>query len=107
MDIELTGGKPQTNQAVLQHPLLTLAFNRYLANGYRLQLKAGDNIELPATSPGYLLVSQGDAGIQYQAGDSKQQRFMKAGHYIWVGAGKTFSITNSNIPVSFMLLQLK
>lgn len=107
MDVELLKEKPQNNPAILQHPLLTLSFNRYLANGYRLQLKAGDNFELPATSLGCLLVSQGDAAIEYQAGNSKQQRFMKAGHYIWVEAGKAFSITNSGTPVIFMLLQLK
>jgi hypothetical protein len=107
MDVELTGGKPRSNPAVLQHPLLTLSFNRYLANGYRLQLKTSDSIELTATSPGYLLVSQADADIQYQEGNFKQKRFMKAGHYTWIEGGKTFSMTNAGSPAVFMLLQLK
>jgi hypothetical protein len=107
MDIELKGEKPKTNQPVLQHPLLTLAFNRYLANGYRLQLKAGDSIDLPSTTAGYLLVSQGDGEIQIQEGNSKQLRFMKPGHYIWIESGKTFSVKNSGTLLNLMLLQLK
>lgn len=107
MDIELKRERPQTNQSVLQHSSLTLAFNRWLAIGYRMQLKAGESIELPATSVGYLVVSQGDADIKYQAGNSKQQRFMKAGHFIWIEAGQAFSMTSSGSVASFMLLQLK
>ena len=107
MDIELTAGKPRNNEPVLQHPLLKLSFNRFLANGYILRLHTGDSIELPAPATGYLLVSQGDATINYTAGNSKQKRLMKAGHYIWTEAGKAFSIKATNAPATFMLLQLK
>jgi hypothetical protein len=107
MDIELKGGKPKSSQAILNNALLTLAFNRYLANGYKLQLKTGDSIELPVGSLGYLLVSQADADIEYKAGDAKQRRFMKPGHFIWVEAGSTFSLTNFSTSAALMLLQLK
>jgi hypothetical protein len=103
----LKGGKPKTNQVVIQNSLLTLAFNRYLANGYKLQLKTGESIELPAGSQGYLLVSQADADIEYKTGDTKQHRFMKPGHFIWVEAGSTFSLTNFRTTAVLMLLQLK
>jgi hypothetical protein len=107
MDVELTASKPTTNPVVLQHPLLRLAFNRYLANGYSVQLNTGDKIDVPASSIGYLFVSQGDANITYQSGNSSQQLFMKAGHFIWVEAGKAFTIAAKDTSGSFMLLQLK
>jgi len=103
----LKTGKPKSNQAVIQNSLLTLAFNRYLAIGYWVKLKTGESIDLPSPTMGYLLVSQGDATIQYRGGNSKQQRFMKAGHYIWIQPGEIFSLTNSSNPANFMLLQLK
>lgn len=107
MDVELTAGKPTTNPAVLQHPSLRLAFNRYLANGYSVQLSTGDKVDIPASSIGYLFVSQGNADITYQSGNLSQQRFMKAGHFIWIEAGKTFSVTANDSVSNFMLLQLK
>jgi len=107
MDIELKNGKPKTNPPVLQNSLLSPSFNRYLANGYRLQLRTGDSIELPAPSQGYLLVSQVDADIQFRIGDTRQHRFMKPGHFIWIGSDNSFSLTNSGSPCIFMLLQLK
>ena len=107
MDIELKTGKPKSNQVVIQNSLLTLAFNRYLAIGYWVKLKTGESIDLPSPTMGYLLVSQGDATIQYRGGNSKQQRFMKAGHYIWIQPGEIFSLTNSSNLANFMLLQLK
>lgn len=107
MDVELLAGIPKSNPAVLQHPSLRLAFNRYLANGYSIQLKGGDKIEIPASQIGYLLVSQGDATINYKSGNSSGKRFMKPGHFIWVEAGNAFSLNALDIPATFMLLQLK
>ena len=107
MDIELTAGKPTTNPSVLQHPFLRLAFNRYLAIGYSVQLKAGDKIEIPPSANGYLFVSQADVNITYESGSAIQQRMMKLGHFIWAEAGKAFSIMANNSAGSFMLLQLK
>ncbi len=107
MDIELTAGKPRSNQPVLQHPFLTLAFSRFLANGYTVRLEPGEQIELPATTTGYLLVSQGDADIRCRSGKKEQRRLMKAGHYIWTEAANAFSMTASGSAAAFMLLQLK
>lgn len=108
MDIELTSGKPRSNQRQLQNPALQLLFNKPLANIYRLNLKAGDNMQLPASATGYLLVSLGDAVIDYKENNSLQHRIMKSGHYIWVKAGILSSITNvTNTPAAFLFLQLK
>jgi hypothetical protein len=107
MDVELLAGKPTNEPGIIQLPSMKLAFNRYLANGYTLQLNAGEKVVSPAPTTGYLLVSQGDATIDYETETVKQKRFMKAGHYIWVEAGNTFSITASGTPATFMLLQLK
>lgn len=108
MDIELTGGKPRSNEPELQSPFLTKVFDRFLANAYNVQLPAGESLQLPVSGIGYLLVSHGAAGINYHINNSTQHRFMKAGHYIWIESGKISSLTaDSNTPAAFMLLQLK
>ncbi|MEI9947325.1 MAG: hypothetical protein WDN26_24325 [Chitinophagaceae bacterium] len=107
MDIELTGGKPRSNEPVLQHQSLALVFNRFLATGYNVQLKAGESLQLPPPAIGYLLVSHGDADINYTINNSTEKRLMKAGHYIWVQAGTAFTLTAGNSSAAFMLLQLK
>ena len=108
MDIELTGIKPRSNEKPLQHPSLQLLFNERLANGYRLQLQTGGNIQLPASTTGYLLICLGEAVIDYRVNDSGQHRIMRSGHYIWIESGKLFSTTTvKHIPVAFLLLQLK
>lgn len=108
MDIELTGGKPRSNQRLLEESSLQLLFNKPLANIYRLYLKAGENMQLPASATGYLLVSLGDAVVDYKENNSLQHRIMKSGHYIWINRGLLSAITNAaNTPLSFLLLQLK
>jgi quercetin dioxygenase-like cupin family protein len=108
MDIELIAGKPHSDQAVLQNPFLQLSFNEPLVNGYHVQLQTGKTIELAATVTGYLLVSTGDATIEYKVDDHIQHRIMKSGHYLWIDPGKPFAITSDgNTPADFLLLQLK
>jgi len=108
MDIELTGGKPRSNQPLLEESSLQLLFNKPQANIYRLHLKAGDNMQLPASATGYLLVSLGNAVMGYQENNSRQRRIMKSGHYVWINKGLLSSITNvTNTPAAFLFLQLK
>lgn len=108
MDIELTGGKPRSSVLQLQNPFLTSLFNRFLANGYNAKLKAGDSIRLPASAIGYLLVSEGDADINYKVNNSIQRRFMKAGHFLWIEPGQRSTVSaGSKTSVDFMILQLK
>lgn len=108
MDIELTSGKHRSNQRLLEESSLQLLFNKPQANIYRLHLKAGDNMQLPASATGYLLVSLGDAVVDYKENNSLQHRIMKSGHYIWINRGLLSAITNAaNTPSSFLLLQLK
>lgn len=108
MDIELVASRPHSDQPVLQNSFLQLSFNEPLVNGYRLQLPAGKTIELPLSSTGYLLVSTGDAIVEYDAGTGTQRRVMKSGHYLWIDRGNPFSITPvGNKSAGFLLLQLK
>ena len=107
MDIELVGGKSHNNLPALENSLLQLSFNEQQANGYRLQMKPGENIELPASAAGYLFLSFGDAGVEYKINGYTQHRVMKAGHYIWIDPGKQFSINNGDADGNFLLLQLK
>ena len=108
MDIELIAGKSHSDQPVLQDPLLKSYFNEPLAIGYRVNLQPHNHIELPASSIGYLLVSIGDAALEYNSNDHVQHRVMKSGHYLWIEPGKAFSFTSqTNTPSSFVLLQLK
>ncbi len=107
MDIELTGGKPHSNEQLLQDASIQLLFNQPLANGYSLKLSAGSRISLPASVTGYLLLSLNEIVVEYRINDSLQKRLMKAGHYIWIEAGKSSIITVANNSSAFLLLQLK
>ncbi len=108
MDIELVAGKSQGDQPVLQNPLLKLYFKEPLANGYRVELQTGAHVDLPASSIGYLLVSVGNAVIEYRSSDHLQRRTMKSGHYLWIEPGDPFSFTSqTNTPSSFVILQPK
>ena len=81
--------------------------NRWRMDIY-LQLEAGKHIDMPVSSTGYLLLSIGNAVIEYKVNDYVQHRIMKSGHYIWIEPGKSFSITSDgNTPASFVILQLK
>jgi quercetin dioxygenase-like cupin family protein len=108
MDIELTGSKPRSNEPLLRLPSLQLLFNEPLANGYRLQLQSGNNIQFPVSTTGYLLLSPGETAVDYRVNESVQHRLMKSGHYIWIEPGKLSSITAmDNTTAAFLLLQLK
>ena len=108
MDIELTGGIPVSEQSLLEDASLKLLFNKSLVNGYKLQLKTDAKLQLPASSTGYLLVSFGNADVQYQSNKILQHRIMKSGHYIWIDAGKNIVVSIRNdAPSGFLLLQLK
>ena len=108
MDVELTAIHHQSDIAVLKDPLLQLVFIRKEVNGYSIDLKPGNSIQLPASLNGYLVVSKGETEINYTFNGTAQYRIMKAGHYIWIGAGKRSSLsTRSQLPASMVLLQLK
>jgi hypothetical protein len=108
MDIELTGGQPGRNESPLKNSSLQLLFNESLVIGYHVELQAGTSMQLPPSPGGYLLISLGEAVIDYGENDIVQHRIMKAGHYIWIKAGKASLITASNhLPATFTLLQLK
>lgn len=108
MDIELIGGHPHSTAPVLQYTSLTLLFSEPLVNGYHVQLKQDTLVELPASGAGYLLLSTGDASVDYRCTDIVQRRQMKAGHYIWIDAGNSCFITSrGNSPSHFLLLQMK
>ena len=108
MDVELTSKLQKGNTPVLQNPSLQLLFNERQVNGYSTELKPGNTLQLPASTAGYLIVSKGEADIEYSVNSKKQRRIMKAAHYIWIHAGNSFSIgPKDNDPANFIILQLK
>jgi hypothetical protein len=108
MDIELISKTSKTNINEIVAPSLKLLFNERQVNGYEADLKPKDHLQLPPAESGYLLVSKTDASIDYSTNKTKQQRSMKAGHYLWIGPGVEFSITSKeNKTTSFVILQLK
>ena len=106
MDIELTASKHGKNIPVLQNPLLKLLFNEQQVNGYTVDLKTGNALELPASARGYLLVSQTASAIDCTMNGVMQHRILKPAHYMWVEAGKNFSL-KANDTTNLVLLQLK
>ena len=108
MDIELTGTNQKKNTTALQNSALKLLFNEQQVNGYNIELKAASNIQLPPSVDGYLLISKSESDIEFKINDVVQDRIMKPSHYIWIEAGKNFSIkTKVNQPANFVLLQFK
>ena len=108
MDIELTSTKQKKNIAVLQNSALKLLFNKQQVNGYNLELKAANNLQLPASEVGYLLICKSESIIEFKTNTVVQDRIMKPSHYIWIEAGKNFSIkVMNNQPANFVLLQFK
>ena len=108
MDIELTAKVQGGNTAVLQNPSLQLLFNQQQVNGYSIELKTGNALQLPASPSGYLIVSKGEAVVDYKLNGTVQHRIMKPAHYIWVSAENNFSIqTKESKPANFIVLQLK
>jgi len=106
MDIELTSTKQKGNIPVLKDPSLKLLFNEQQVNGYNIDLKTGNTLELPASLNGYLVVSQTESVVDYTINEIAQHRILKPAHYIWVEAGRNFSLKGSNT-ANFVLLQLK
>lgn len=108
MDVELTAIRHRSDISLLNDPLLQLLFSKKEVNGYSIELNPGSSIQLPASANGYLLISKSETEIDYRINGTVQHRIMKAGHYIWIEAGKNFSISTGNrLPASLILLQLK
>ena len=108
MDIELTNTKQKKNIPVLRNPALKLLFNEQQVNGYNIELKAVNNLQLPASIVGYLLISKSEASIEFTINDATQDRLMKPSHYIWIAAGQNFSLkAMDSQPANFVLLQFK
>jgi hypothetical protein len=108
MDIELTAMHHRTDIPVLKEPLLQLLFNKKEVNGYNIELNPKSKIPLPASVNGYLIVSKNETEIDYRINGAVQHRIMKAGHYIWIEAGKSSSLlTGDRLAASLLLLQLK
>ena len=108
MDIELTSKSQKNNIPVLQNQFLKSLFKEQQVNGYDVELKTGNILELPASSTGYLLISKGESGVNYKVNGIPRHRILKAGHYIWVDAESNFSIEpKDNKPANLVLLQLK
>jgi len=108
IDIELTGKNQLSNQAILKNDLLTLLFNQKEVTGYKVQLKQKQQLQLPPTAKGYLLISLSAATVEYKPHDISELRFMKPGHYLWIDSGKnSFLSIADQIPASFVLLEIK
>ena len=108
MDIELTGTTQKKNIAVLQNPALKLLFNQPQVNGYSLELKSANNLQLPASAGGYLLIGKSETVIEFKTNTSVQDRIMKPSHYIWTEPGNKLTIKNMHDQeASFVLLQFK
>ena len=108
MDVELTAVHHRSDIPVLKDTFLQLLFSKKEVNGYSIELKSGNNIQLPASLNGYLVISKDETEINYTINGSAQYHLMKAGHYIWIEAGKKFSLSaHSQLPASLVLLQLK
>jgi hypothetical protein len=106
MDIELTGTKHEKNIPILQNPFLKLLFNEQQVNGYSIDMKTGNTLELSASPKGYLIISQTASVIDCTITGITQHRILKPSHYIWVEAGRNFSL-KANEAGNFVLLQLK
>ena len=108
MDIELTSPKQKKNIAVLQNSALKLLFNEQQVIGYSIELKAANNIQLPPSANGYLLISKSKSTIEFKIDDAVQDRTMKPSHYIWIEAGNNRSVKNlESQAANFVLLQFK
>ena len=106
MDIELTG-KNQTEKPAIQNDMLKLLFNEKEVNAYQGEL-SNKQLQLPASSNGYLFISFGDFPVDCKINNVTHLRLMQAGHYIWIEPGKAISFsTNNKSPAGFVLLQIK
>lgn len=108
MDIELTNTKEKLNVPLLRDVALKLLFNEQQVNGYNLELKRPANVDLPSSPGGYLLISKSEAVIEFKLNNTVHNRIIKPSHYIWIEAGKNFSVKLvGNQTADFVVLQLK
>ena len=108
MDVELIFLKNRNDIKPVQNSFVKLLFNEQQVNGYDVELKAGDWLQLPASASGYLMVSKQNASVEYSINTTTYYRQLKAGHYFWIEPSNEFSInSNETKTVSFVLLQLK
>jgi hypothetical protein len=108
MDIELTGTKQKKNIPILQNPALKLLFNEPQVNGYSLELKAANNLQLPSSAGSYLLICKSETVIEFKTNTSVQDRIMKPSHYIWIEGGNKLAIKiTDKKTANFVLLQFK
>jgi hypothetical protein len=106
MDIELTG-TPSTKPLPLKDPALDLIFQQDKANGYRLTGIEGKPLQLPPSQTGYLLLCTGETTLHYSLDGNKDSRVMRAGHYLWVGAGQRLTIESTGATSNLVLLQMR
>ena len=104
MDVEITAAPPYKQEPGLQISALKLLFDEPQVRGYLAQLTAQENITIPASATGYLLISVGEAAVTLQQGSTIQHRLMKAGHYCWINEE---TIITGDAPSAFIVLQLK
>lgn len=108
MDVELKAVQHQSNIPVLKNSFLKLLFNKKEVNGYSIELNPKNTVHIPASPHGYLIISKDESEINFKINGTVQRRYMKAGHYIWIEAGKSSTLTASaSLNASLVLLQLK
>jgi len=106
MDVELKPNDLKSKRQSLQLKELNPLFKESLLNGFKMSLSLNQNIQLPSTAGGYLLVSLGNSEIIIEANGNKEHRFMKAGHYEWISSNDKSKVENkSNSNAEFALLQ--
>jgi len=106
LDIELPGASSGLTLPAIQGEGIRDLFNGSRANGFLLQPAAGAKIRIPASAPGYLLVSLGDADISISTADGNVHRIMKHGHYQWL-TGKGQATLSFKDAAGLALIQLK
>jgi hypothetical protein len=106
MDIELPGKPSGVAIPPIQGDGIIRLFSEPQANGFRLQPRAGERIQIPASASGYLLISLGNADMLISSADGEQHRIMSAGHYEWL-TGKGLTTLTLKDAAGLALIQLK
>jgi len=107
-DMELLGNPSGKPVPILTGVGIKQVFNEPRATGYRINGNAGQKIELPASSSGYLLMSLGQAGILLLKDDGVLHLIMQAGHYQWLSGNKSILLElQTEAPMGFALVQMK
>jgi len=106
MDVEITAKIPKQKLQNLESGQLSALFKEAMLNGYKLSLAAKENLQLPNSAAGYLLVSLGDAELTVRSNSNTAVYFMKAGHYVWTSTTDRMQVSNTgNKAAAFALLQ--